>query len=134
MDHFQYRSGLLHAEDVPLPEIAAVVGTPVYVYSSATLLRHYALFEQALSGLDHLVCYSVKASSNVAILKLLADAGHTYEQEGALWFKAEEFGDERDRVLRKSDGYYTYLAGDFAYHLNKLNRLLNTRNRVRRCT
>ncbi|WGH79571.1 diaminopimelate decarboxylase [Jannaschia ovalis] len=75
MDHFLYKGGILHAEDVPLPEIAAAVGTPAYVYSAATLLRHYRLFDEALAPLPHLVCYAVKAASNVAILKLLGDAG-----------------------------------------------------------
>ena len=75
MDHFLYRDGSLWAEDVPLEEIAATVGTPAYVYSSATLLRHLALFEEALRGLPHLVCFAVKALSNVAVLKLLGDEG-----------------------------------------------------------
>jgi diaminopimelate decarboxylase len=75
MDHFLYRDGELWAEDVPLAEIAATVGTPVYVYSAATLLRHLALFEEALSGMPHLVCFAVKALSNVAVLKLLGDEG-----------------------------------------------------------
>ncbi|GIT90069.1 diaminopimelate decarboxylase [Jannaschia pagri] len=75
MDHFLYRDGVLHAEDVPLTEIARSVGTPAYVYSAATLLRHYSLFDEALAWGPHLVCYAVKAASNVAILKLLGDAG-----------------------------------------------------------
>ncbi|MFO6464165.1 diaminopimelate decarboxylase [Jannaschia sp. KMU-145] len=75
MDHFLYNGGILHAEDVPLPEIARAVGTPAYVYSAATLLRHYTLFDEALAWGPHLVCYAVKAASNVAILKLLGDAG-----------------------------------------------------------
>jgi diaminopimelate decarboxylase len=75
MDHFQYRNGTLHAEDVPLAEIASAVGTPFYVYSTATLLRHFTLFDDALDGLDHLVCYAMKAASNQAILKTLAQAG-----------------------------------------------------------
>ena len=75
MDHFLYRGGILHAEDVPVPEIAAAVGTPFYVYSTATLLRHYRLFDEALEGLDHLVCYAVKAASNQAILRTLGQAG-----------------------------------------------------------
>ena len=75
MDHFLYRDGVLHAEDVPLAEIAATVGTPFYVYSTATLLRHFTLFDEALAGMDHLVCYAMKAASNQAILKTLADAG-----------------------------------------------------------
>ncbi|SIT78250.1 diaminopimelate decarboxylase [Pontibaca methylaminivorans] len=75
MDHFLYQNGALHAEDVPVAEIAAEIGTPFYLYSTATLLRHYRLFEEALSGTDHLVCYAVKAASNIAILKTLGDAG-----------------------------------------------------------
>ncbi|NKX36972.1 diaminopimelate decarboxylase [Rhodobacteraceae bacterium R_SAG4] len=75
MDHFLYRDGALHAEDVPVAEIAATVGTPFYVYSTATLLRHFRLFDEALEGTDHLVCYAMKAASNQAILKTLAAAG-----------------------------------------------------------
>lgn len=75
MDHFLYRDGALYAEDVPISEIAAAVGTPFYVYSTATLLRHFRLFDEALEGTDHLVCYAMKAASNQAILKTLAQAG-----------------------------------------------------------
>lgn len=75
MDHFLYRDGTLHAEDVPVTEIAAVVGTPFYCYSTATLTRHFRLFEEALSGLDHLVCFAIKSLSNQAILRTLADLG-----------------------------------------------------------
>jgi len=75
MDHFNYRAGILHAEDVALPEIAATVGTPFYVYSAATLRRHFQVFDDALAGMDHLVCYAVKANSNLAVLKLLGDMG-----------------------------------------------------------
>ncbi|WP_238370970.1 diaminopimelate decarboxylase [Heliomarina baculiformis] len=75
MDHFLYKNGALHAEDVPLADIAAEVGTPFYVYSAATLLRHFRLFDEALEGMDHLVCYAMKAASNQAILKTLAEAG-----------------------------------------------------------
>ena len=75
MDHFLYRDGILHAENVPLPEIAAAVGTPFYCYSVATLSRHYRLFDEALSWGDHLVCYAMKANSNLAVVKLMADLG-----------------------------------------------------------
>ncbi|MBC7165583.1 MAG: diaminopimelate decarboxylase [Roseovarius sp.] len=75
MDHFLYRGGVLHAEDVPIPEIAAAVGTPFYCYSTATLTRHYRLFDEALAGMDHLVCYAMKAASNQAILRTLAGLG-----------------------------------------------------------
>ncbi|MGJ8616354.1 MAG: diaminopimelate decarboxylase [Sulfitobacter sp.] len=75
MDHFLYRDGALFAEDVAVAEIAAAVGTPFYVYSSATLLRHFRLFDEALAGMDHLVCYAMKANSNLAVLRTLAEAG-----------------------------------------------------------
>ena len=75
MDHFIYKDGMLHAENVPVAEIAAEVGTPFYVYSAATLARHFRVFDEALHGMDHLVCYAVKANSNVAVLKVLGDLG-----------------------------------------------------------
>jgi len=75
MDHFNYRNGILHAEDVPLPAIAEAVGTPAYVYSTATLTRHFRVFEDALAGLDHLICYAVKANSNLAVLRLMGSLG-----------------------------------------------------------
>jgi diaminopimelate decarboxylase len=75
MDHFDYRDGALHAEDVPVAAIAAAVGTPFYVYSTATLERHYAVFDAALAGLPHAVCYAVKACGNLAVLRVLARRG-----------------------------------------------------------
>ena len=75
MDHFLYRDGQLMAEDVAIADIAAQVGTPFYVYSSATLLRHFKLFDDALEGMDHLICFAMKSCSNLAVLKLLGDAG-----------------------------------------------------------
>ncbi len=75
MDHFLYRNGILHAEDVPVPEIAAAVGTPFYCYSAATLTRHYKLFDEALAGMNHLVCFAMKSNSNLAVLRLLGNLG-----------------------------------------------------------
>ena len=75
MDHFHYQNGALCAEDVPIAEIAAQVGTPFYCYSTATLTRHYRVFTDALDGLDALVCYSVKANSNLAVIRTLAGLG-----------------------------------------------------------
>ena len=75
MDHFLYRNGVLHAEDVPVPEIAAAVGTPVYIYSTATLTRHFRVFDEALAGMDHLICFAVKSNSNIAVLKTLVKLG-----------------------------------------------------------
>jgi diaminopimelate decarboxylase len=62
VNHFEYRDGVLHAEDVPVPAIAAAVGTPFYCYSTATLTRHYRVFAEAFSGLDALICYAMKGA------------------------------------------------------------------------
>jgi len=75
MDHFHYTNGRLHAEDVALEDIAAEVGTPVYVYSTATLERHYRTFADAFDGLDATICYAVKANTNIAVIRTLADLG-----------------------------------------------------------
>lgn len=86
MHHFEYKGGVLHAEDVPLPEIAVAVGTPFYCYSTATLARHFTVFSNAFSGMDALVCYAVKANSNIAVLKTLGrlGAGADIVSEGEL--------------------------------------------------
>ncbi|HEU0043256.1 diaminopimelate decarboxylase [Sphingomonas sp.] len=77
MDHFTYRNGVLHAEDVPLPVIAAAVGTPVYVYSAATFRRHARVFREALSGLPRVhLAYAIKANPNLAVLRLMANEGY----------------------------------------------------------
>lgn len=75
MDHFIYKDGVLHAEDVSITDIARNVGTPFYVYSAATLRRHYQVFDEALAGMDHLICYAMKANSNLAVVKLMGDLG-----------------------------------------------------------
>jgi diaminopimelate decarboxylase len=84
--HFEHRGGVLHAEDVPVPKIAAEIGTPFYCYSTATLIRHYRVFDEAFSGLDHLICYSLKANSNQAVIATLArlGAGADVVSEGEL--------------------------------------------------
>ena len=100
MDHFLYRDGALHAEDVALADIAAAVGTPFYVYSTATLVRHFRLFDEALSGMDHLVCYAMKAASNVAILKTLAREGAGMDVvSGGEYLRAKAAGVPGDRIV-----------------------------------
>src|SRR3954464_13224043 len=74
MNHFSYRNGVLHAEDVPLDELARAAGTPLYVYSRATLSRHYKVFAEALPK-DALIAFSVKANGNLAVLRTLARLG-----------------------------------------------------------
>ncbi|MEO0959703.1 MAG: diaminopimelate decarboxylase [Pseudomonadota bacterium] len=75
MDHFTYRDGRLHAEEVGIEAIAAEVGTPFFVYSTATLERHFHVFDEALKGTDHLIAYAVKANSNLGVIATLARLG-----------------------------------------------------------
>ncbi|NVZ10300.1 diaminopimelate decarboxylase [Allochromatium humboldtianum] len=79
MDHFNDRDGLLHAEDVPLTEIAERFGTPCYVYSRATIERHWRAFERAFRDHPHLICFSVKSNSNLAVLNVLARLGSGFD-------------------------------------------------------
>ncbi|RBW51153.1 diaminopimelate decarboxylase [Marinobacter sp. F3R11] len=91
MDHFNYRDGELYAEDVAVSSIAERFGTPAYVYSRATLERHYKAYDEALKGREHLVCYAVKANSNLAVLNVLARLGSGFDIVSA---------GELERVLR----------------------------------
>ena len=100
MDHFLYRDGRLHAEDVAIQEIAAQVGTPFYVYSTATLIRHFKLFDEALDGLDNLVCFAMKAASNQAILKTLGDLGAGMDVvSGGEYLRARAAGVPGERIV-----------------------------------
>ncbi|MCF2871159.1 diaminopimelate decarboxylase [Octadecabacter sp. G9-8] len=100
MDHFLYRDGQLMAEDVAVTDIAAAVGTPFYAYSSATLLRHFKLFDDALAGTDHLVCFAMKSCSNIAVLKLLGDAGAGMDVvSGGEYLRAKAAGVSGDKIV-----------------------------------
>jgi diaminopimelate decarboxylase len=100
MDHFLYKNGVLHAEDVAIPDIVASVGAPFYVYSTATLTRHFQLFDDALAGMDHLVCYAMKAASNQAILQTLAKLGAGMDVvSGGEYARARAAGVPGERVV-----------------------------------
>ena len=75
MRHFEFKNGEMHAENVPLAKIAAEVGTPCYVYSTATFERHFNVFKNSVSGINSLIAYSVKANSNIGILATLSKLG-----------------------------------------------------------
>ena len=75
MDHFHYRAGVLHAEEVPVARIAESVGTPFYCYSTATMTRHYAVLSEALAGSGAMICYAVKANSNQSVIATFARLG-----------------------------------------------------------
>src|SRR5947208_1245763 len=76
---FRYREGKLYCEDVDLASVADEFGTPLYIYSAGTILDHYTRLDAALAPLDHVICYAVKANSNRAVLKLLAEAGAGFD-------------------------------------------------------
>ena len=100
MDHFIYKNGVLHAEDVAVPDIVASVGAPFYVYSTATLTRHFQLFDDALAGMDHLVCYAMKAASNQAILQTLAKLGAGMDVvSGGEYARARAAGVPGERIV-----------------------------------
>ena len=100
MDHFLYRAGELHAEDVPISTIAEAVGTPFYVYSTQTILRHMQVFSDALANMPHMICYAMKANSNQAILKLLGDAGYGMDVvSGGEYRRARAAGVPGERIV-----------------------------------
>ena len=79
MDHFNYKGDSLYCEDVAISTLAETYGTPLYVYSRATLERHWHAFDDALAGREHLICYAVKANSNIAVLNVLARLGSGFD-------------------------------------------------------
>jgi diaminopimelate decarboxylase len=100
MHYFQHRNGELHAEGVPLREIATRVGTPCYVYSLATLRRHYTVFDQAFAPVPHLICFSVKANSNLAVLRTFARAGSGFDiVSGGELFRVLRAGGEPSKIV-----------------------------------
>ncbi|MDA1154698.1 MAG: diaminopimelate decarboxylase [Proteobacteria bacterium] len=100
MDHFLYRDGALYAEDVAIADIAAAVGTPFYVYSTATLTRHFQLFDEALGFADHLVCFAMKSLSNIAVLRVLAQAGAGMDVvSGGEYLRAKAAGVPGDKIV-----------------------------------
>lgn len=100
MDHFLYRNGVLHAEDVAISDIAEQVGTPFYVYSTATLERHWRLFDEALSPLPHLVCFAVKSNSNLAVLRTLGNLGAGMDVvSGGEYRRAQAAGVPGERIV-----------------------------------
>ena len=100
MNHFEYRNGEMFAEGVPLERIAREVGTPAYVYSLATLKRHFKVFDQAFSKVRHIVCFSVKANSNLALLRAFAKEGSGFDiVSGGELFRALKVGADPKKIV-----------------------------------
>lgn len=130
MNHFEYRDDALFCEDVPLQTIADEVGTPVYVYSHATLTRHVRVFDEALAGIDHLICFSVKANSNLAVLKTLfaQGAGADIVSGGELHRALTAGGDPRKIVFSgvgktEAEMRYALEAGILAFNVESREEL-----------
>jgi diaminopimelate decarboxylase len=100
MHYFEYRGGELFAEAVPVRQIAAEVGTPAYIYSLATLRRHFRVFDEAFSALPHIVCFSVKANSNIAVLKAFVREGGGFDiVSGGELFRALKVGADPQKIV-----------------------------------
>ena len=105
MHHFKYQQGILCAEGVPLPEIARAAGTPTYVYSRATLTRHFRAFDSPLSEIPHLVCCSVKACDSLAVLNLLAGLGAGFDiVSGGELFRCLRAGGDPGKIVYSGVG------------------------------
>src|SRR5499426_4760581 len=100
MHYFEYRAGELHCEGVPLRKIADEVGTPVYIYSEQTLRRHVRVFDEAFSSIPHLICYAVKANSNINLLRRFAEWGTGFDiVSGGELFRVLRAGASAEKVI-----------------------------------
>ncbi|WP_316900541.1 diaminopimelate decarboxylase [Pseudodesulfovibrio indicus] len=105
MHHFEYRDGVLFAEEVSVTEMAEQYGTPLYIYSAATFRRHFRAFDSAFDELDHLTCFSVKANSNLSVLKLLAAEGAGMDiVSGGELYRALQAGVDPSRIVYSGVG------------------------------
>ncbi len=130
MHHFEYRGDELYCEDVPLAKIAAEVGSPVYVYSHATLERHYRVFDGALAKHRHIICYSVKANSNLAVLRTLVGLGAGVDtvSRGEI-FRALKVGADPKKIVfsgvgkREDEIAYALDVGILAFNVESISEL-----------
>src|SRR5829696_8450120 len=100
MDHFAYRDRVLHCEDVPVPEIAEKYGTPVFVYSTATLLHHLNAIQTAFAAAKPIIAFSVKTNGNLSICKLMAEYGAGFDvTSGGELFRALKAGSSGSKIV-----------------------------------
>jgi diaminopimelate decarboxylase len=131
MNHFEYRNGEMFAEDVPVKRIAKEVGTPAYVYSLATLKRHFRVFDQAFAKIPHIVCFSVKANSNIALLRVFANEGGGFDiVSGGELFRAIKAGADPKKVVfsgvgkKKEEIEYALRSGILMFNVESEHELL----------
>jgi diaminopimelate decarboxylase len=131
MNHFEYRNGEMFAEAVPLKRIAREVGTPAYVYSLATLKRHFKVFDQAFTKVPHIVCFSVKANSNLALLRVFAKEGSGFDiVSGGELFRALKVGADPKKIVfsgvgkKKEEIEYALNSGILMFNVESEQELL----------
>lgn len=131
MHHFEYRNGELFAEGVPLRRIAREVGTPAYIYSLATLTRHYRVFDQSFSKIPHLICFAMKANANLAVLRLFAKEGSGFDivSAGEL-FRALKAGADAKKIVfsgvgkKREELEYALNAGILMFNVESEQEML----------
>ena len=130
MHHFRYQENELFCEDVAVAQIAAEVGTPFFLYSHATLKRHYKIFDDAFEGVDRLICYSAKANANMAMLRLFADLGGGLDiVSGGELYRGLKAGMKPERIVysgvgkRRDEIDYALSAGILMFNVESLQEL-----------
>ena len=131
MNYFEYRNGAMFAESVPLERIAKEVGTPAYVYSLATLKRHFRVFDEAFAKVPHIVCFSVKANSNLALLRAFAREGSGFDiVSGGELFRALKAGADPKKVVfsgvgkKRDEIEYALKAGILMFNVESEDELV----------
>jgi diaminopimelate decarboxylase len=131
MNHFQYRNREMFAEEVPLKRIAQEVGTPAYIYSLATLKRHYRVFDEAFAKVPHIVCFSVKANSNLALLRTFAKQGSGFDiVSGGELFRALKAGGDPKKIVfsgvgkKKEEIEYALATGILMFNVESEEELV----------
>ena len=131
MNHFQYRNREMFAEEVPLKRIAKEVGTPAYIYSLATLKRHYRVFDEAFAKVPHIVCFSVKANSNLTLLRTFAKEGSGFDiVSGGELFRALKAGGDPKKIVfsgvgkKKEEIEYALATGILMFNVESEEELV----------
>ncbi|WP_321403732.1 diaminopimelate decarboxylase [Maridesulfovibrio sp.] len=145
MHHFEVKNNELHAENISITELAKEYGTPLYIYSAATLRRHFEAFDSAFNGLEHMTCYSVKANSNLSVLKLLAEMGAGMDiVSGGELYRALKAGVPASKIVFSGVGKKAYeiaeaLKADILMfnvesvgELHRINEVAESMNKVAR--
>ena len=129
MHHFAYRDGRLFAEEIPLEKIAQEVGTPFYCYSHATLERHFQAFEASLESVPHLVCFSVKSNSNLAVLSVFLNQGAGLDiVSGGELYRALKAGAVKTRSVPVMPFVDRYCPATTTSRVSDGSRLFNDQN------